>query len=153
MKLILTAAVDNLGVEGDIVEVKPGYGRNYLLPRGLAVVATKGSQKHAEELIRARQSKLVRDRDHARELKEQLDALEGVSITVKTSEKGKLFGSVMASDVAKAIAEANGPTVDSSMIKLDKGHVKTTGSFSAPVVLASDIEAVVNFEVVASNAK
>ena len=147
MKLILTAAVENLGVTGDIVEVKPGYGRNYLLPRGLAIVATKGAEKEALELRKRRQSKLVRDLDHAHELKEQLDSLEGVTIKVKTSEKGKLFGSVMASHLAEAITEAGGPEIDPSMIGLPKGQVKTTGTHSAPVDLHSDIQAEVTFEV------
>lgn len=94
MKLILTAAVENLGVAGDIVEVKDGYGRNYLLPRGLAIVATRGAEKQIEGIKRAQEARAIRDLDHAREVKAQLEALEGVKVSVRTSEKGKIFGSV-----------------------------------------------------------
>ena len=69
MKLILTAEVDHLGSAGDLVEVKDGYGRNYLLPRGLAIVATRGAERQAGEIRRARDARIVRDREHADELK------------------------------------------------------------------------------------
>ena len=69
MKLILTAEVDHLGAAGDTVEVKDGYGRNFLLPRGLAIVATRGAQKHADEIRKSREAKTVHDREHADELK------------------------------------------------------------------------------------
>ena len=75
MKLILTAAVENLGVPGDIVEVKNGYGRNYLLPRNLAIVATRGAEKQIATMKRAQEERAIRDLDHAREVKEQLEAL------------------------------------------------------------------------------
>lgn len=150
MKLILTAAVDNLGVAGDVVEVKPGYGRNYLLPRGYAVQATRGAEKHIESLRRARQSKLVHDLDHARELKAQLEALEGVTVSVKTSDKGKLFGSVMANDVVAAVEAAEGPELDASMVQLAKGQVKTTGEHTVTVDLAGDITAQLTFQVVSA---
>ena len=74
MKLILTAAVDNLGVPGDIVEVKNGYGRNYLLPQGYAIIANRGAEKEAESIRRAREARAIRDLDHAREVKEQLES-------------------------------------------------------------------------------
>ncbi|MWK60576.1 50S ribosomal protein L9, partial [Pseudomonas otitidis] len=83
MKLILTAAVENLGVPGDIVEVKDGYGRNLLLPRGLAIVATRGAEKQIEGIKRAQEARAIRDLDHAREVKAQLEALEGVTVAVK----------------------------------------------------------------------
>ena len=76
MKLILNAAVDNLGVAGDIVDVKPGYGRNYLLPRGLAIVATPGAEKQIEEIKKAREARAISDREQAIELKQQLQELE-----------------------------------------------------------------------------
>ncbi len=75
MKLILTAEVDHLGVPGDTVEVKDGYGRNYLLPRGLAIVASRGAQKQADEIRRAREVKTIRDREHAVEVKTAIAAL------------------------------------------------------------------------------
>ena len=96
MKLILTAAVDNLGVPGDIVEVKAGYGRNYLLPRGYAILATRGAEKQIEGIKRAQEAREIRDLDHAREVKQELENLSGVTVQVRTSEAGKLFGSVTA---------------------------------------------------------
>ncbi|AKP09615.1 50S ribosomal protein L9 [Corynebacterium pseudotuberculosis] len=150
MKLILTAAVENLGVPGDIVEVKDGYGRNLLLPRGLAIVATRGAEKQIEGIKRAQEARVIRDLDHAREVKAQLEALEGVTVAVKTSEKGKLFGSVSAEDIAAAVKKAGGPNLDKRSIELPKRLVKSIGTFSVNVKLHSDIAATVNFEVVAA---
>ena len=97
MKLILTADVDHLGAVGDTVEVKDGYGRNFLLPRGLAIVASRGAQKQADEIRRARETKTVRDLEHANEIKAAIEALGSVSLPVKTAaDSGKLFGSVTA---------------------------------------------------------
>lgn len=150
MKLILTAAVENLGVAGDIVEVKDGYGRNYLLPRGVAIVATRGAEKQIEGIKRAQEARAIRDIDHAREVREQLNNLEGVTIKVRTSDKGKLFGSVKADDIADAVKQAGGPTLDKRNIIVPKGLVKTTGSYQVDVKLHEDIAAKVNFEVVAA---
>lgn len=150
MKLILTAAVNNLGVAGDIVEVKDGYGRNFLLPQGLAIVATRGAEKQIEGIKRAQQAREIRDLDHAREVQEQLAALENVTVAVRTSEKGKIFGSVSAEDVAAAVKKAGGPNLDKRTIELKKGLVKTTGSYSVNVKLHSNIAGTVNFKVVAA---
>ena len=150
MKLILTAAVDNLGVAGDIVEVKDGYGRNFLLPQGLAIVATRGAEKQIEGIKRAQQAREICDLDHAREVKEQLAALDNVTVAVRTSEKGKIFGSVSAEDIAAAVKTAGGPNLDKRTIELKKGLVKTTGSYSVNVKLHSNIAGTVNFKVVAA---
>ncbi|WP_288338015.1 50S ribosomal protein L9, partial [uncultured Gordonia sp.] len=112
MKLILTAAVENLGEAGDSVEVKDGYGRNYLLPRGLAIKATRGAEKQVETIRRAQAAREVRGLEHANELKQALENLSEVSLSVKTHDSGKLFGSVTAADVAGAIRSAGGPVVD-----------------------------------------
>src|SRR5690348_18252833 len=85
MKLILTGDVPNLGAPGDIVEVKDGYGRNYLLPRGLAIVATRGAEKQVAAIRRARKSREIRDLGHAREVAEQLGSL---TVTVKAKAAG-----------------------------------------------------------------
>ena len=117
MKLILTADVDNLGAVGDTVEVKDGYGRNFLLPRGMAIVASRGAQRQADEIRRARETKTVRDREHATEIKSAIEALGPVSLPVKTaSDSGKLFGSVTAGDVVAAIKKAGGPNLDKRII-------------------------------------
>lgn len=150
MKLILNAAVDNLGVAGDIVDVKPGYGRNYLLPRGLAIVATPGAEKQIEEIKKAREARAISDREQAIELKQQLQELEGVTISVRTSEKGKLFGSVKADDIAKAVKAAGGPLLEKRAIEVPKGLVTGTGKYNVLVHLHDDVSARVNFEVVSA---
>src|ERR1700761_8876779 len=104
MKLILTANVDHLGSVGDTVEVKDGYGRNFLLPRGLAIVASRGAQRQVDDIRRARDSKQVRDLEHANEIKTAIQALGPVSLPVKTAaDSGKLFGSGTPGGVVAAI--------------------------------------------------
>lgn len=149
MKLILTAAVDNLGVPGDIVEVKAGYGRNYLLPRGYAILATRGAERQIEGIKRAQEAREIRDLDHAREVKQELENLSGVTVQVRTSEAGKLFGSVTADDVVAAVKKANGRSLDKHSIALKKNEVKSTGIYAVDVKLQKDIVASLNFEVVA----
>lgn len=148
MKLILTATVDNLGVPGDIVEVKAGYGRNYLLPRGYAIVATRGAEKQIEGIKRAQEARAIRDAEHAREIKAQLEALEGVKVAVRTSDSGKLFGSVNADSIVDAVRAAGGPALERRAIELPKGHIKTVGKYSVEAKLHGDIRATIKFEVV-----
>ncbi len=141
MKLILTADVDNLGVPGDTVEVKDGYGRNYLLPRGLAILATRGAEKQVEGIRRSQEAKRVRGVEHANELKQAIEGLAAVNLAVKTAASGKLFGSVTAADVAAALKSAGGPIVDKRTITLPEGHIKATGAFPVEVVLHPDVRA------------
>jgi large subunit ribosomal protein L9 len=149
MKLILTADVDNLGAPGDTVEVKDGYGRNYLLPRGLAIVATRGAQKQVDGIRRAQEARAVRGLDHAKELKAAIEGTEGISLSVKTSDSGKLFGSVTAADVAGAIKAAGGPVVDKRAVELPKAHIKATGKHLVQVNLHPDVTAKFHLNVVA----
>ncbi|OIR43136.1 50S ribosomal protein L9 [Corynebacterium sp. NML140438] len=148
MKLILTAAVDNLGEAGEIVEVKGGYGRNFLLPRGLAIPATRGAEKQIRDIQRVQKEREVRDLDHAKELRDQLDQLTGVQVPVRTSEKGKLFGSVKPGDIAAAVKAAGGPSLDKRRINVPKGLVTKTGGYQVKVNLHDNVEGKVNFEVV-----
>lgn len=150
MKLILTADVDKLGVAGDIVEVKAGYGRNYLLPRGLAIVATRGAEKQIEGIKRAQEAREIRDLDHAREVRNQLEQLTDVKVEVKTSESGKLFGSVKAEDIVNAVSKAGGPKLDKRIVVLPKGLVKKTGNYQVELKLHADVLGKVNFSVVAA---
>ncbi|WP_394614800.1 50S ribosomal protein L9 [Lentzea sp. JNUCC 0626] len=139
MKLILTADVSGLGAPGDIVEVKDGYGRNYLLPRGLAIVATRGAQKQIQVITRAQDTRRVRDLDHAKEIKAALEGLGGVTLTAKAaSGSKKLFGSVTNADVAAAVKSAGGPVLDKRAIELP-GHIKTTGKHSVTVRLHPEV--------------
>ncbi|MFW0786125.1 50S ribosomal protein L9 [Gordonia sp. CPCC 206044] len=149
MKLILTAAVENLGEAGDTVEVKDGYGRNYLLPRGLAIKATRGAQKQVEDIRRVQAAREVRGVEHANELKQALEALSDISLGVKTHDSGKLFGSVTAADVAGAIKSAGGPAVDKRSVELPKGHIKATGNYPVVVKLHPEVQATVELAVVA----
>lgn len=148
MKLILTADVDNLGAPGDTVEVKDGYGRNFLLPRGLAIVATRGAERQAEDIRRAQELKGVKSLEHANELKAAIEGLDSVELSVK-AESGRLFGSVTAADVVAAIKKAGGPNLDKRVVNLPKAHIKTTGTHSITVRLHPDVNATVSLNVVA----
>lgn len=151
MKLILTAEVDHLGAAGDTVEVKDGYGRNYLLPRGLAIAASRGAQKQADEIRRARETKTVRDREHADEIKAAIAALGSVQLPVKSSAEGKLFGSVTANDIVTAIKKAGGPNLDKRTVQLPKAHIKATGAHTVGVHLHPEVNVDVTVDVVAQS--
>ncbi len=150
MKLILTAEVDHLGVAGDTVEVKDGYGRNFLLPRGLAIVASRGAERQADEIRRARDVKAVRGLEHANELKAALEGLGPVPLPVKAApDTGKLFGSVTAAGVVSAIKKAGGPNLDKRTVHLPKAHIKSLGSHPVEVRLHPEVAASVSLDVVA----
>ncbi|QDQ98828.1 50S ribosomal protein L9 [Tomitella fengzijianii] len=143
MKLILTADVENVGVAGDSVEVKDGYGRNYLLPRGLAIVATRGALKQVEGIRRTQEIKRVRDIDHASELKGAIEGLDAVELQARTAADGeKLFGSVTAGDVAAALLAAGGPNIDKRTLVLPKTHIKSVGKYEVSVKLHAGVTAV-----------
>src|SRR5258708_33544528 len=128
MKLILTAEVDHLGSSGDIVEVKDGYGRNFLLPRGLAIVASRGAERQADEIRRARETKGVKGLEHANELKNAIEGLGVVDLPVKAAaDTGKLFGSVTAAEVVAEIKKAGGTNLDKTTDQLSKDHVRACG--------------------------
>lgn len=148
MKLILTAEVDHLGAAGDTVEVKDGYGRNYLLPRGLAIVASRGAQRQADEIRRSREAKKVNDREHAEEIRSAIAALGSISLPVKTHDSGKLFGSVTAADVVGAVRKAGGPNIDKRAVHLPKAHIKETGTHAVTVHLHPGVDASVTLEIV-----
>lgn len=150
MKLILTTEVDHLGTAGDTVEVKDGYGRNFLLPRGLAITASRGAERQAAEIRKARDVKTIRDLDHARELKAAIEALGPVSLSVRTAgSAGKLFGSVTNADVVAAIKKAGGPNLDKRTVQLPKAHIKAVGTYPVEVRLHSDIKVAVSLSVAA----
>src|SRR6201987_3697151 len=141
MKLILTADVDHLGTFGDTVEVKDGYWRNFLFPPGLGIVASRGAAKQADEIRRARDTKTVRDLEHANEIKTAIEALGPVSLPVKTaSDSGKLFGSVTAGDVVAAIKKAGGPNLDKRIVQLPKSQIKAVGTHPVSVRLHPEID-------------
>ena len=149
MKLILTGDVPNLGAPGDIVEVKDGYGRNYLLPRGLAIVATRGAEKQVDSIRRAQKSREIRDLGHAREVATQLGNL---SVTVKAKaagDSGRLFGSVTAADVVDAVRAAGGPALDRRTVDVP-GQIKTVGTHPVTVRLHPEVTTEMAVAVVAT---
>lgn len=148
MKVILTQEVSNLGSPGDVVEVKSGYGRNYLLPQGLAIPATKGAEKQVATITRARDVRDVRDLGHAQEIRSQLEGLT-VTLPVRAGEGGRLFGSVTAADVVAAVAAAGGPALDRRRVELP-GHIKSTGDHQVSVRIHPEVTATVPLAVVAA---
>jgi large subunit ribosomal protein L9 len=146
MKLILTQDVANLGAPGDVVEVKDGYGRNYLVPNGFAIVATKGAEKQVATIRRAREVREVRDLGSAKEIAGQLSGLE-VKLQARSGEGGRLFGSVTTSDVVEAVAQAGGPKLDRRMVTL-AAPIKALGNHSATVKVHPEVEASVTVQVI-----
>ena len=138
MKLILTSDVPNLGAPGDSVEVKDGYGRNYLVPQGLAVLSTRGAEKQVATIRRARQVREVRDLGHANEIKQSLQSLI-VSLPARAGDAGKLFGSVTTADIVAAISKAGGPKLDKRSVVI-KHAIKTLGSHAVQVKVHADVE-------------
>jgi len=146
MKLILTQEVTGLGAAGDVVEVKDGYGRNYLVPRGLGIRWTRGGQKTVDSIKAARSARAVRDLDHAQALKGKLEA-GTVQVKVRAGEGGRLFGSVTPTDIAAALSEAAGEAVDKRVISVDTA-IKTLGAHRVGVKLHDDVTASVQLNVV-----
>jgi large subunit ribosomal protein L9 len=147
MKLILTQDVSGLGAPGDVVEVKDGYGRNYLVPRGLAIGWTKGGEKQITQIKRARSAREIRDLDHANEVKAQLEGLK-VSLPTRAGDSGRLFGSVTVGDIADAVKAAGGPDLDKRRIEVGN-PIKTVGAHTVSVRLHADVAATVTVNVVA----
>ena len=148
MKLILNADMPNLGAPGDIVEVKDGYGRNYLLPRNLAVVATRGAEKQVEQIRRAQKTREIRDLGHAQQVDGQLKELN-VTVSAKAGDSGRLFGSVTPADVVGAVRAAGGPTLDKRSVDVP-GQIKTIGKHAVQVRLHPDVTTDLPIAVVAN---
>jgi large subunit ribosomal protein L9 len=146
MKLILTQEVDGLGAPGDVVEVKDGYGRNYLVPRGLGIRWTRGGEKTIESIKTARASRAARDESHAQEIKARLEA-NAVNVKVRAGEGGRLFGAVTTAEIADAIAAVSGETVDRRTIVV-ANPIKSLGSHEVSVKLHDEVSATVALNVV-----
>lgn len=148
MKLILTSTVEKLGMPGDIVEVRDGYGRNFLVPQGKAIVWSKGAEKQIEGIKRARDAREIRGIEHAQEIRDQLEGLT-VKVAARAGDEGQLFGSVTPNDFAVAVKKAGGPSIDKRSVEFAKA-VKTVGPHTAAVKLHAGVTAHVPFEVVAA---
>lgn len=157
MKIILTTDVPNLGGPGDMVEVKDGYGRNYLVPRGMAIAATRGAEKQVASIRRAQETRQIRDLGHAREVAASLTGLGTVVLMAKAGQKkgaqqagaqsgGKLFGSVTPADVAAAVRSAGGPVLDKRTVDID-APIKSTGTYDVTVRLHPEVSVTVPVEV------
>ena len=147
MKLILTHDVPNLGAPGDSVEVKDGYGRNYLVPQGFAILATRGAEKQVATIRRAREVRQVRDLGHANEIKQALQAMT-VTLAARSGEGGKLFGSITTADVVAAVSKAGGPKLDKRSVTM-KTAIKSVGAHSVQVRVHADVEINLAVQVVA----
>ncbi|NUW44586.1 50S ribosomal protein L9 [Nonomuraea rhodomycinica] len=147
MKLILTNEVSGLGAPGDVVEVKDGYGRNYLIPRGYAMRWTRGAEKQIESIKKARDAREIRDLGTAKEVAGQLGALR-VRLTTRAGDSGRLFGSITTGDVAEAVKAAGGPLLDRRRIEIIN-PIKSVGSHKVSVKLHPEVSASLDVEVVA----
>jgi len=145
MKLILTDEVENLGLAGDVVDVADGYGRNFLLPRGLAILATRGAMKEAAALTRSRKAREAKTLGGAQAAKTALEA-RTLRIEARVDDRGRLYGSVTAGDVQRVL-KARGHEVDRRRIEL-KGGIKQVGSYQVPIRVHPQVTALVSVEII-----
>ena len=146
MKLILTQEVTGLGAPGDVVEVKDGYGRNYLVPRGEAMRWTRGAEKTIDSIKNARTARAVRDHDSADAIKAKLEA-SPVPLKVRAGEAGRLFGSVTVTDIAEALSAVSGQEVDKRTIAVGN-PIKSLGAHEVTVRLHDEVFATVALNVI-----
>jgi large subunit ribosomal protein L9 len=147
-KLILTSEVSGLGSAGDVVEVKNGYARNYLIPQGFAVAWSRGGEKQVEQIKAARAARELATLEEAQALKAKLEETP-VKLTVKAGREGRLFGSVKTEDIADAVSAAGIGSLDKRTIELT-APVKSVGRHEASVRLREDVVAAITFDVVAA---
>ena len=148
MEIILTQDVKNLGYKNDIVNVKPGYARNYLIPQGMAILATESARKVLAENMRQQAYKQEKIKKEAQEL---ATVLEGLSLRIpaKAASTGKIYGSVNNVQIANAIKEAKGIEIDRKQILVDDDTIKEVGNYKAKVRLHKDVTVEISFEVFA----
>jgi large subunit ribosomal protein L9 len=146
MKLILQQEVAGLGSAGDVVEVKDGYGRNYLIPRGAAIRWSRGAEKQIESIKKARSAREIRDLDTAESVQRQLESLT-VQLQVRAGESGRLFGAVTPADIATAVRSSGGPDVDKRRIEVGN-PIKTLGVHEVAIRLHDEVAAKVTVNVI-----
>ena len=147
MKVILLERVEKLGGLGDVVKVKDGYARNFLMRRGLATGWTKGFEKQVAAIQKGREIREVKSLDEAKGLRGQLEA-KTIKVAAKAGKSGRLFGAVTPGDVAAAVKAAGGPQLDRRKIELSSS-IKSTGLFEALVRLHPEVQATLKLDVVA----
>jgi large subunit ribosomal protein L9 len=148
MRLILTQEVTGLGSPGDVVDVAGGYGRNYLVPRKLAIHWTRGAEKQIDMIKRGRDVRQIRGLDDAKQAAAELERLS-VRLATRAGASGRLFGSVGPADIAAAVREAGGPELDRRRIEITN-PIKTLGAHQVKVRLHPDVTAAVDVEIVSS---
>jgi large subunit ribosomal protein L9 len=148
MKIILTQEVSGLGSPGDVVDVKDGYGRNYLLPQGFAITWSKGAEKQVTLIKRARSAREIRDLDHAKEVQGQIEGLK-VRMSARAGEGGRLFGSITPAEVVDAVKSAGGPPLDRRRLELP-GPIKSIGTYEVRVRLHPEVTAKISLDVLRS---
>ena len=146
MKLILTHEVTGLGAPGDIVEVKDGYGRNFLIPRGFAIRWTRGGEKQIDSIKNARNARAVHDLDAAKQIKASLEG-SAVEVPVRAGEGGRLFGAVTVTEIADALAATSGEQVDKRTIAVEH-PIKSLGAHEVSVRLTDEVSATVALNVI-----
>lgn len=145
-KIILTHEVTGLGSPGDVVEVKDGYARNYLIPRGLATMWTKGAAKQVEAIRAARKAREIATLEEAQAARDALQA-QPVVVPVKAGASGRLFGAVTTADIADAVTAAGGPSIDRRKIEIAQ-PIKALGEYQVQVRLHQDVSATIDVKVV-----
>jgi large subunit ribosomal protein L9 len=151
MKIVLREDVETLGRKGDLLDVADGYARNYLVPRGLAIKATKGVVAQAEAMRRNREAREVRDRTAAEDLAGRLTAGGALVVSARAGEGGKLFGSVTSTDIVAALLERTGVEIDRRAVQLDDS-IRELGGTEVPIRLHADVTVALQVEVVAQEA-
>src|SRR5699024_271468 len=147
MELILKKDVDKLGFADDVVEVKNGYGRNYLIPRGFAVLSTPSTRKQLEEKLKQQAYKERKNVDDAKEKAEKSEQLE-VKLTAKAQNNGKMFGSISAADLSEALGKKE-VDIDKKYISILGGNIKRLGQYEAKLRFHRDVITSLTFDVVA----
>lgn len=147
-KLILTHEVSGVGSAGDVVEVKDGYARNYLIPQGLAVAWSRGGEKQVEQIRSAREARALASLEEAQDLKTKLEATK-VKLAVKVGRDGRLFGSVKTDHIVEAVAAAGIGSLDKRKVEI-ASPIKFTGEHEATARLRDDIVATITLQVVAA---
>jgi large subunit ribosomal protein L9 len=146
MKIVLTQEVRNIGAPGDVVDVADGYARNYLIPRGLAMRANKGTLKQVDMIRRTREVREIRNLEQAQQIAEKLGSLK-IRVPAKAGDGGRLFGQVTPAQIADAVAKAGGPKIDKKRLHFD-APVKNLGAHRAQLRLHPEVEAEIEIEVV-----
>lgn len=146
MEIILTQDVDKLGSKDDVVTVKPGYARNFLIPQGMAIVATSSAKKMLEETLRQRSHKEAKILEEAQALAKKLEGAK-IKIGAKAGENGKIFGSVNSIQISEALTKA-GFDIDRKHINIQEDNIKQLGEYEATIKLHKHVSQTITFEVV-----